>query len=251
MTKTVKLRQIAVPQNGDFGEWLFKSSDNRLFIMGNHKYACYCWMLAHENGIDLRNSNLIHVDAHFDYTIGDSNLLNVFIESPSSITALQECATLNDNNSCPHRIRNDDFIPAAVGVGLFQMAVFVCRKEQPHDLNKSINGRFLPYHIYYSLDEFKADYLKGKYNHSGFSLDIDLDYFNKDTTKNYDMNLDSKSIIFEQLKFLKKIPAVDVTTIALSEEFSGGKQAAPVLLGIVKEIWGISENIESAVQSTY
>lgn len=241
-----KLIKIPVVQMNDYGEWLFWDEDKSFFIMGNHKYALYCWMIFHEKINQLNDAALYHIDYHFDYAVDD--WINVFLENPTSSEAMSQANNFNCYTPPRYRICEDNFIPAAVGAGLFKKGVFIC-KDNHHDLDKSIRGRLFDHKIFGTFDEFKEEFSK-QCSSQNICLDIDLDYFNN-SDKWYGMDLLDEDTICNCLQYLKSLPNVEITTIALSEPFSGGKVAAPKLLGLVKDIWGISENIEEAVQCPY
>lgn len=239
------LEAVNIDTYNDDGQWLFRTEDASFWMMGNHKYALYCWMVGQEAGKEMQETTLVHVDKHFDYAV--DSMIDDFLSNPSSTTALAQASYgLEPEHRMPQRkIMCDNFIPAAAGAGFFKRAIFVCR-DDTHQLDTPANGRLLPHEIHMTFDSFQNMVRAGGLRSEKLCLDIDLDYFN-DSDVYYGAALWEEKIIIDHLEFLRDLPSVVMTTVALSEPFSGGRKTAPNLLRLVKRVWGVTGNIEQSV----
>lgn len=233
--------KIKIPNHNDYGKWLYKNKLNSLFIMGNHKFALYSWMLARKK-YDLNNSTLLHFDYHYDYAI--DSMAHDFVKKPSSKKALSQACFDYTSVPPPNRIMHDNFIPAAIGAGLFNKCVFICKDDEPSNLYSKINGRSLDLVSYASLDAY-LDSTKS-FSQDRICLDIDLDYFNN-SEKCGEVNLDDERLIVSQLCSLKHLSGIVTTTIAVSEDFSGGVESSKKLLQYIKNIWDITDDLEGSL----
>lgn len=238
------MNNIKIPPHDDYGKWLYKNEAHSLFIMGNHKFALYSWMLARKK-YNLDNATLLHFDYHYDCAI--DSMVDDFIKKPSIKKALEQACFKCCPSLSPNRIMHDNFIIAAIEAGLFKDGKFVCKEDDvPSVFNstKKVKGRKIDLRHYSSIDSCLRDINSIPQNI--ICLDIDLDYFNNSEVYGV-ANLDDENIIRNQLQLLKDIKGVVTTTIAVSEDFCGNLESSKKLLGYVKDIWKINDNIEDSL----
>lgn len=234
--------KVEIPNHDDYGKWLYKDSNDSLFIMGNHKFALYAWMLA-SSRYDLKDATLVHFDYHYDYAVDD--WIKTFLNSPSPHMAFDQ---VNFSSYNVDRVMHDSFLPAAIGAGLFKECIFICKEDPRHeDLQLQVNGRKMSYKIFQTI-EVCHEYLKSEAIDK-LCLDIDLDYFNNSTNYN-EVKLDDDHVINRQLSLLRSFNNVLMTTIAVSEDFSGGIESSKKLLEFTKKIWGIEDSIENSLDAS-
>lgn len=189
----------------------FEEIHPNVWLMDDHKWACYVWESNYRKIGDLP-STLVHIDYHWDAISDfvDDHAISL-IEKPS----LEELAELIKVDQF---IRKDSYIAPAIIKNQIKNIYFFCRQTDTEI------GFYKPF-----LDEYRAkqviandiEDLSQQISDTEILLDIDIDIFNK-TRQWAESDLWEKEEIISFLYACKNlIQNAKIITIAMSHNYSG------------------------------
>jgi hypothetical protein len=209
--------------------------DNNIYLMDNHRAALWCWL----QEITFDNDKiLIHVDYHTDFMSGGLTEWCKSINKPISQMSIDEYLDLKyiPHEKLPgqeyHTFRWDNYLSIFLSLyhshiktieyAIVEGEKIVCQNLVDHECSE-----LKPYNL--------PDMIKWRYDTEGIILNVDLDYFvYKTNDGDCDLLYSTKYIesFFESVKFQLDSQRVEVLTIALSPETSGGWEKAEYLCEI-------------------
>ncbi len=232
--------------NLDFLEYDFKGK--KLFIVEDHPTALLCWIKAFKDEVLKKNSNLIHVDKHSDFTFQDEN-----IEKSINLLSMN----YNDIESFINEDLDEDhseFIVNAMYSELIKDGI-TFNYENGGDYGKVVESKYhttlkncfideneLEHNFYFyptpdisnlfgTRSVFGDDHLVHKdtesmfYESEDMILDIDLDFFTYEY-HNYVFPKHIDDIKFQLVSesFKSMISRSTIVTVALEPDFCGNNR---------------------------
>jgi len=200
--------------------------DRRMWLMDNHKWACWVWEKCLGRTAGHRRPALLHFDYHFDG-------INDFYDDPEATAALlaETVEQLKQRIKVEERIGYDSFIAPALLRGVIGDVHFYCLQS---DTDPGIDTELLEQSgviqaFYTSVEEAARVQVDQSY-----VFDLCLDLFNRDDDKTYQGDLWSDAEIKSALSVWEHlIINADCVTLSLSFGYSGTEDQTRHLASLV------------------
>lgn len=222
-----------MPLNADFFSNLESSDeyveqlDERLWLMDNHKWACWIWERQLGGLADGRRAALLHFDYHFDS-------VNDFFNDADATAALraENIDQIKERIELEDRIAYDSFIAPALLRGVIGDVHFFCLQDD--DWDRGIDDETLQHcgsrQIFYDSVAASAQASVAR----PYIFDLCLDLFNNEGTKMYEGDLWPEPEIIQALNsWSHLIRDAACVTVSLSFDYSGTAEDTRYLARLV------------------
>jgi len=237
----------------------------KLYIMREHRTALLCWKRAFKEQRIVRNSLLVHIDAHSDLYSDDTHIMDA-----RRLPGMEEKEAGRFVNSL--RYDNSEFVIPAMHAQLVKDAICIGWRHGKDAGTHIRKGEGITEHMVIMADgvEHRAYYcptqnlssLFSFYSYLGLNtqhedvakayetanpmiLDIDLDFF---TYKNEQIYAKNTADIREQLTsnaFKRLLDRAAIITIALEPECCGGKEQCMEIARVLNECVFIPNGLDA------